>query len=155
MSEEQESSIGEDMEGIKRLANEISPVGGKRMPIDVAVDLASRLNAEETDGWTYEARTLGGSLMDSLMGVAFVMVRDEEGIKLGPLGESLSPYVEIDSPKLPGGWASLSIRPDGAVGIVCEKGYLVEKLEALPEDIQQQLKIRSKKIEEIMLNGKD
>ncbi len=151
----QDESIQSTVMAMKVLADDIKPGGGKRMPIDVAVDLASRLNAEETDGWSYEARTLGGSFMQSLMGVAVVMVRDEEGIELGPLGESLSPYVEVDSPHIPGGWASLTIRPDGAVGIVCAKGYLIEKLESLPEDIQQQLKIRSKKIEEITLNEKN
>jgi hypothetical protein len=81
-----------------------------------------------------------------------VIVRDEEGIELGPLGESLEPYLELEHTSFPGGWASLTVRDDGAVGILCEKGYFVETLESLPEDIQQQLKIRSKKIEELDLN---
>jgi len=147
-----EDTILDMVTTIKVLADEIKPVRGKRMSIDTAAALAAKLNAEDTDGWKYEARTLSTSLVESVMGVAVVIVRDEEGIELGPLGESLEPYLELEHASFPGGWASLTVRDDGAVGILCEKGYFVETLESLPVDIQQQLKIRSKKIEELDLN---
>ena len=147
-----EETILDMVSTIKVLADEIKPVRGKRMSIDTAAALAAKLNDEDTDGWQYEARTLSTSLVESVMGVAVVIVRDEEGIELGPLGESLEPYLELEHTSFPGGWASLTVRDDGAVGILCEKGYFVETLESLPEDIQQQLKIRSKKIEELDIN---
>lgn len=130
-------------------------IDGKRMRIDVAVELAEKLNAEETDGWTYEALTLDNSLMQVLQGVAVVMVRDEEGVELGPLGQSSSPDLYIKDAMFPGGWASISLREDGDVGVLTASGYFDEKMEAMPKQIQNQLKIRSKKIEEIELNGKE
>ena len=56
------------------------------------------------------------------------------------LSGHVSNYVEVIDDYFPGGWASLTIRDDGDVGIVTESGYDTAKLEDLPEKIQHKFK---------------
>lgn len=56
------------------------------------------------------------------------------------LSGHVSNYVEVIDNYFPGGWASLTIREDGEVGIVTDAGYDTAKLEDLPERIQHKFK---------------